>query len=173
MELQIRKVYDLGEDGLVSYPMDNLPHSLNGTFKCYGVYGYNPDGTQYHIKDLPTLDQAEKCVTTLYGPVTWGWKLFRLIPFFVINFRFFINKTKELPMGKIMPAEDHPTKGFAHRPGWHCTSKPEAPHLSEKGRVWLMVRLYGEVVKVDRPASQGGQWFLAEHMEILQQEIPI
>jgi hypothetical protein len=31
-----------------------------------------------------------------------------------------------------MNAESHPTKGFALRPFWHCTSTPSAPHLSEK-----------------------------------------
>jgi len=42
----------------------------------------------------------------------------------------FINASQRLPEGVWLKSEDHPTKGFAHRPGWHCTLKPEAPHLS-------------------------------------------
>jgi hypothetical protein len=43
----------------------------------------------------------------------------------------FINKTK-LPFNEWMNAESHPTKVFALRPFWHCTSTPSAPHLSER-----------------------------------------
>ena len=51
----------------------------------------------------------------------------------------FINKKKRLPIGVWMEAEEHNTKGFAFRPGWHCTS-----HLSStgtKGGVWVEVEV--------------------------------
>ncbi len=44
----------------------------------------------------------------------------------------FINKKLRLEFGKWHEAECHPTKGFAVRPGWHCTAVPNAPHLSQK-----------------------------------------
>lgn len=77
----------------------------------------------------------------------------------------FINKTQVVPVGKWLQAECHPTKGYAVRPGWHCTAKPEAPHLSKKGRVWCEVELK-DVVSFTRPVTQGGQWFLAEKMKV-------
>lgn len=41
----------------------------------------------------------------------------------------FINKRQRIPLGEWLQAEDHPTKGYAHRPGWHCGVAPSAPHL--------------------------------------------
>lgn len=79
----------------------------------------------------------------------------------------FINRTLRIPINKWMPAEDHPTKGYAHRPGWHCTLKPEAPHLSEKDRKWFKVEIKNfEYFK--RPENQGGQWALAQKMRVLE-----
>jgi len=67
-----------------------------------------------------------------------------------------------------MEAENHPTKGFAVRPGWHCTAKPEAPHLSERGRVWVEVEIEDYEV-IQRPESQGGIWYLAARMRIVKE----
>ena len=78
----------------------------------------------------------------------------------------FINCRQRIPTGIWLKAEDHPTKGYAHRPGWHCTSNPIAPHLSEKGRTWFKVELK-YATKMKRPASQGGLWFLAKEMKII------
>ena len=93
-----------------------------------------------------------------------AYKLFRKLKDGSIS-SLFINKKKRLPIGTWMTAEAHPTKGFAVRPGWHCTHDPYAPHLSEKGRIWLEVEIddYEEVV---RPASQGGIWYLAKRIKI-------
>jgi hypothetical protein len=66
-----------------------------------------------------------------------------------------------------MDAEAHRRKGFAYRPGWHCTLKPEAPHLSPKGRVWARVEI-ADYEEYDRPASQGGTWALAQRMKVLE-----
>ena len=81
----------------------------------------------------------------------------------------FINKRMRIEMGKWLEAESHPTKGFAHRPGWHCTLSPSAPHLSmnPKGcspRVWVEVEI-DDYEFFERPESQGGKWALANRIK--------
>ena len=78
----------------------------------------------------------------------------------------FINKKSRIPVGEWLKAENHPTKGFAIRKGWHCTLKPEAPHLTKKGRVWVKVEVR-DYEFYDRPLSQGGRWILAQEMRVL------
>lgn len=78
----------------------------------------------------------------------------------------FINRKQVIPIGEWLEAENHPTVGFAHRKGWHCTLKPVAPHLSTKGRVWCEVSIK-EIVKYQRPESQGGTWVLAQRMKVI------
>lgn len=95
-----------------------------------------------------------------------AFKLFRLRKDGTLG-PLFINARKRVPIGEWLPAEDHPTKGYAHRPGWHCTLKPVAPHLSEKGRVWCRV-LVDKVREFNRPESQGGTWVLAETMKVVE-----
>lgn len=41
----------------------------------------------------------------------------------------FIDKANRVPAGKWIPAENHPTKGFAKRPGWNIGLIPDAPWL--------------------------------------------
>lgn len=70
-----------------------------------------------------------------------------------------------------MDSENIPTKGFAERPGWHCTAEPIAPHLKMKlksgeVRVWKRV-LIEDFEEFQRPDSQGGLWYLAKRMMIL------
>lgn len=79
----------------------------------------------------------------------------------------FINRSQVVPMGVWLTAEEHPTPGYAYRPGWHATLRPEAPHLSTKGRVWAKVELHGTTT-YDRPESQGGTWILAACMRVLE-----
>lgn len=79
----------------------------------------------------------------------------------------FINKTQVIPLNKWLTAECHPTKGFAVRPGWHCTSEPVAPHLSMKGRVWCKVEITG-FTEFQRPKQQGGLWWIAKRMRIIE-----
>ena len=80
----------------------------------------------------------------------------------------FINKKSRIPLGEWLDAEAHPTKGFAFRKGWHCTLEPVAPHLSDKGRVWVEVEVEN-VELYDRPESQGGTWVLAQRMKIIKE----
>ena len=84
----------------------------------------------------------------------------------------FIDKGTPTPIGVWMPAECHPTKGFAVREGWHCCFKPVAPHLKQvlangQRRVWCEVEVE-DWAKYDRPESQGGAWILAQRMKVLQ-----
>lgn len=66
---------------------------------------------------------------------------------------------------------DLPHPGLAHRPGFHCTAKPVAPHIklqlkSGERRVWCEVWISGEVTEHRRPQSQGGLWYTASKMHI-------
>ena len=83
-------------------------------------------------------------------------------------FPLFINKKSRIPVGEWLDAEEHPTKGFAFRKGWHCTLEPVAPHLSDKGRVWVEVEVEN-VELYNRPESQGGTWVLAQRMKIIKE----
>jgi len=95
-----------------------------------------------------------------------AYKLFRRLNSGNIT-SLFINKTKKLEYNIWMNAECFPTKGFKIRPYWHCTSKPTAPHLSEKNRVWLKVEIEDDPIEFIRPENQGGKWYLAKKIKII------
>jgi len=78
----------------------------------------------------------------------------------------FINRKQRLSVGEWLKAEHHPTKGYADRMGWHCTSTPEAPHLSPDGRIWVEVRIL-DFTEFARPTSQGGLWYIADKMKVV------
>lgn len=80
----------------------------------------------------------------------------------------FINAKQRIPVGEWLKAEAHRKKGYAFRPGWHCTLKPSAPHLKQgKDRVWCKVEI-DDVTFHNRPAAQGGCWALANSMKVLE-----
>ncbi len=79
----------------------------------------------------------------------------------------FINAKQRIEVGVNYPHEKHHKKGFAFRPGWHICSKPVAPHLSKKGRVWAKVA-FSVMETIKRPKSQGGIWYLGSDMEVLE-----
>jgi hypothetical protein len=80
----------------------------------------------------------------------------------------FINKKLRIPFNEWLPAETtHQVKGFAYRPGWHCTSEKSAPHLSMKGRVWCKVEISDYEI-INRPESQGGVWYLAKQIKFIE-----
>lgn len=79
----------------------------------------------------------------------------------------FANRRQRHPVGVWLEAKPHRTSGLAFRPGWHCTYKPEAPHLKMMDdRQWWEVDVDG-VVELQRPAHQGGAWVLAERMRLV------
>ncbi len=79
----------------------------------------------------------------------------------------FINKSQGIELNTWYKSECHPTKGFKVRQGWHCTSTPNAPHLSERDRVWVKVEIE-DVEEFKRPESQGGLWYLADNIKFLE-----
>lgn len=94
-----------------------------------------------------------------------AYKLFRLRKDGSLG-PLFINARQRIPVGTWLPAEAHPTPGYAFRPGWHVCSTPKAPHLSKTGRVWARVEIEGYTAH-QRPASQGGLWYTARRMRVL------
>jgi len=79
----------------------------------------------------------------------------------------FINRPMKVPLNKWLIAEFHPTKNYTPRKGWHCSYKKYAPHLSEKNRIWAKV-LIKDYTILERPYHQGGKWFLANKMKVLE-----
>ncbi len=81
----------------------------------------------------------------------------------------FINKRLRLENNKWYEAELHATKGFSPRRGFHVTAKPIAPHLNSKRekRVWKQVEIE-DYVELQRPESQGGLWYIANRMRVLE-----
>jgi len=84
----------------------------------------------------------------------------------------FINAKQVVPIGKWLKAENHPTNGYAARPGWHCCYTPHAPHLSKNpkhgcARVWCLVEVT-DTKSYPRPESQGGAWLLANNMKVVE-----
>lgn len=77
----------------------------------------------------------------------------------------FINARQRVEIGEWLQAEDIPTKGYAHRPGWHAGETPDAPHLTEKGRVWCEVEVK-DYYRFVRPKYQGGYWIIAEWLKV-------
>ena len=81
----------------------------------------------------------------------------------------FINRRQRIPIGVQLEAENHPTKGFAVRPGWHVLKQKTAPHLRQHGdRVWCEV-VVEDYEEFERPASQGGVWLLAQRMKVVKE----
>jgi hypothetical protein len=78
----------------------------------------------------------------------------------------FIDNKKVLPVNVWLKAEDHKTKGFKHRPGWHTMKTPLAPHLTNNGRQWWEVEICNKKT-FNRPSSQGGIWFLSEWIRLV------
>lgn len=79
----------------------------------------------------------------------------------------FIDRTLRLTTGIWYHAKDVPTKGYAHRPGWHICHSQSAPHLSKKNRVWALVE-FESYEQHQRPEHQGGLWYTAKVMRILE-----
>lgn len=94
-----------------------------------------------------------------------AYKLFRVRKDGSIG-SLFIQRNVHIPLGVWLKAESHLTKGYAFRPGWHCTFLPVAPHLKTEGRQWYEVEVTGTTTYA-RPESQGGAWVLAKRMRVL------
>lgn len=84
----------------------------------------------------------------------------------------FMDKRLRLPIGEWLEAKTNVhKKGFAFRPGWHILAQPHAPHLNSTKlrRVWAKVEFNANTAtEFNRPANQGGKWFLAKKMRVLE-----
>lgn len=83
----------------------------------------------------------------------------------------FINKNMRYDYGVWYEAQNHPTKGFAERPFFHCTAKMSAPHLKKQlktgeKRVWVELEI-DDYTEMNRPENQGGVWYLAKRINII------
>ena len=96
-----------------------------------------------------------------------GYKLFRIRKDGTLG-TLFINRKQRIPLNTWLPSFCFPTKGYAIRPGWHVCSKKSAPHLSKKGRKWFMVEM-DNIKGFLRPKCQGGLWYLAKQIKVLQE----
>lgn len=96
-----------------------------------------------------------------------AWKLFRVRRDGSLG-SLFVDRRRVLPIGVWLDARDCRPKGLAYRPGWHASESPALPHLSRRGRVLCLVALAGEIVRHERPASQGGAWLTATRLMILE-----
>jgi len=94
-----------------------------------------------------------------------AYKLFKLRKNKTIG-PLFINSKQIITLNKWLKAEDHPTKGYAHRPGWHVCLDTTAPHLTMKGRIWCKVEVK-DFIELKRPDSQGTIWLLAKYMRVI------
>ena len=111
------------------------------------------------------LSMSKKNLECPSGPTTTAYKLLRLRRDGTLG-PLFINRKQVIPVGEWLPAEVHPTRGYALRPGWHAAKQPVAPHLTTRGRVWMQVQL-AEEKELPRPASQGGMWLIANWIKVI------
>lgn len=100
-----------------------------------------------------------------------GWKLFRVRKDGTLG-PLFVGRSQVIELGVwYLARTDLPTQGLAYRPGFHCCPHPIAPHLKLKlsngeRRVWCKVEVEG-VQEYKRPQSQGGWWWLCQHMKVI------
>lgn len=83
----------------------------------------------------------------------------------------FINRRQVIPIGEWLPAEDHPTVGFARRPGWHCTPTTDT-HLApsakgHKRRVWAEVEIGEHTTHEYTCRGKVTPWLLANAMRVI------
>lgn len=97
---------------------DGKPYSKEN----YGTRTH--DGFVFKNNRIPETDHD--VVTIIYDNdivknQVVAYKLFRELKSGEIT-SLFINKKVKLPFNEWLEAESYPTKGFAVRPGWHCTA---------------------------------------------------
>ena len=98
-----------------------------------------------------------------------GFKLLRLRSDGTVG-PLFVNRGLVIQPGEWYRAEaHHPTGKLKFRPGWHVCRAPVAPHLSSTKlrREWWRVAMR-DVAIIPRPAHQGGDWYLAKHMKLVE-----
>ena len=95
-----------------------------------------------------------------------GYKLFRVRKNGTLG-SLFINRKAVLKLNEWLDYEEHLTKNFKFRPGWHICKSPNAPHLSMKNRKWYKVE-FEDFETLKRPLHQGDDWYIAKRIKILE-----
>ena len=137
-----------------------------------------PEETEADLEHTVVIEDASGASFSLAPEeggeeVVRGWKLFNQRKDGSLG-PLFINRRQRVAIGEWLPAEEHPTKGFAFRPHWHATAVPKAPHMKEGKtsglfRGWRQVEWRG-ITPMERPEKQGGTWFLANELRVLPEE---
>ncbi len=96
-----------------------------------------------------------------------GYKLFRQRKDGTLG-SLFIGKKVRYLASRWYASASIPTKGYAFRDRFHLLKAPSAPHLSLKGRKWFKCQMRG-VEELKRPDSQGGLWYLAQEIYIIEE----
>jgi hypothetical protein len=84
----------------------------------------------------------------------------------------FIGKRQRIDLGVWLEYQDIPTKGYAHRPGWHSGVLPIAEHLSEHNRVWAEVQIK-DYYTFERPKYQGSYWLISKWIKVIRVLTPV
>ena len=104
-----------------------------------------------------------------------------------LYYPLFINRKEPISTGIWYEADDHPTKGYANRPGWHCCKVPYAPHLHKQDgclaedRVWVEVDIpdcevkekecdgipHGGFYKIGRYARFPNEWYVSGSIRVI------
>jgi hypothetical protein len=145
--------------------------------KLYATYFFNSQDQEVlgysHLLNCISVFNAPRvvaakikaCLTPLTPIKYFGYKLLHQRKDGSLG-SLFINRKQRLEPGIEYLAEDFPTKGYKHRPGWHVLCHPYAPHLKQDPpKVWAKVS-YRDYVVHQRPENQGGKWILAKFMSI-------
>jgi hypothetical protein len=146
--------------------LDILKESFERT---YYVYGGEKNITSKEILDFFNADFEASLELALNNCKTLkAYKLFKKRKNGTLG-SLFINARAVLDLDVWMEAKPHRKKGFAFRPGWHCTFAPFAPHLTKNNnRVWGEVEVEDYTI-FKRPETQGGLWILAKKMKIVKE----
>lgn len=95
------------------------------------------------------------------------YKMFRVMKDGTLS-SLFINKKARYKLNEKYTAGFYPTKGYTSRMGFHSVGSPNAPHLTLKGRAWFECEIE-DFTKIQKPLSQGGQWYISKTIKIIKQ----
>lgn len=77
---------------------------------------------------------------------------------------------KGYEVGVWYPAENAQPTNLKERIGFHCVNQPSVPHIKiiPNKIVWVEVEIE-DYTEIRRPQSQGGLWYLANHLKIIRE----
>ena len=82
----------------------------------------------------------------------------------------FINRQQTIPLNQWLPAEDHPTTGYQHRPGWHAAPRTVTVHealpRTESGKVKRRELRGRARSRIGRSGDRGGDGPSLENLRL-------